>query len=218
MMKKRTNNVILQRSELMKKFAENIPAVTDKMRFLLEGPEFGWMDLYFYINDGEEQGFSISNVYNPFQDIKEWLEHIVKHRFDFIPSAVNIDCESCNVVMYYEPLFYTSDEQLFGKPLMNGLFYIYDSLGEEIMLSAYYNTKELVRLLYTTIRDHAKGLLEHRYEDWMDDWILPEADKEKHYKDEEEKIQDIFNRLFISDIIEKYLADMNNEMRFKKIR
>lgn len=213
----KNNNIMLLRGKLMQEFAENIPATTDRMRFLLEGPEFGWMDMYFYINDGEEQGFNISNVYNPFQDIKEWLEQIVEHRFDFIPCAVNIDCESYNVVMYYETLFYTSDEQLLGNPQMNGLFYIYDSLGKEIMLSAYCNTKELVKLLYTTIRDHAKDMLEHRYEDWMDDWILPEAGDYKD-EDEEKVIQETYNRLFVSETIEKYLEDENSERKYKKVK
>lgn len=213
----KNNNIMLLRGKLMQEFAENIPATTDRMRFLLEGPEFGWMDMYFYINDGEEQGFNISNVYNPFQDIKEWLEQIVEHRFDFIPCAVNIDCESYNVVMYYEPLFYTSDEQLLGIPQMNGLFYIYDSLGREIMLSAYCNTKEFVRLMYTTIRDHAKGLMEYRYEDWMEDWILPEAGDYKD-EDEEKAIQETYKRLFVSETIEKYLEDEDSERKYKKVK
>lgn len=213
----KNNNIMLLRGKLMQEFAENIPATTDRMRFLLEGPEFGWMDMYFYINDGEEQGFNISNVYNPFQDIKEWLEQIVEHRFDCIPCAVNIDCESYNVVMYYEPLFYTSDEQLLGNLQMNGLFYIYDSLGREIMLSAYCNTKELVKLLYTTIRNHAKGLMEYRYEDWMDDWILPETGDYKD-EDEEKAIRETYNRLFVSETIEKYLEDEDSERKYKKVK
>lgn len=213
----KNNNIMLLRGKMMQEFAENIPATTDRMRFLLEGPEFGWMDMYFYINDGEEQGFNISNVYNPFQDIKEWLEQIVEHRFDFIPCAVNIDCESYNVVMYYEPLFYTSDEQLLGNPQMNGLFYIYDSLVREIMLSAYCNTKELVKLLYTTIRNHAKGLMEYRYEDWMDDWILPETGDYKD-EDEEKAIRETYNRLFVSETIEKYLEDEDSERKYKKVK
>ena len=174
------------------------------------------MDAYIYVNDEEKLCINMSDVYNPFEDIKTWLEEIVKHRFACTGSGVNMDCEGYHIVMYYEPLFYTTDQQMFGGADLTGLFYVYDSYDKKIVCKAYVKMKDLVELFYKTILSYAETMVKQD-ESFMDDWILPMAGKHKE-EEEEKAIQETYNRLFVSELIEKILDNERGDKRFEKIK
>lgn len=212
----KTNDLLIQRGKLLQEFAENIPTLTDRMRLLLKENDCGWIDAYIYVNDEEKLCINMSDVYNPFEDIKTWLEEIVKHRFACTGSGVNMDCEGYHIVMYYEPLFYTTDQQMFGGADLTGLFYVYDSYDKKIVCKAYVKMKDLVELFYKTILSYAETMVKQD-ESFVDDWILPMAGKHKE-EEEEKAIQETYNRLFVSELIEKFLDNERGDKRFEKIK
>ena len=151
-----------ERSRILEKYAVNIPAKTDNIILQLDEPDNGWIDIHIIVNGEERELINASDVYEPFEDIRKWLESIVSHIFDFTPFAVNIYDESYNYILYYEPLLYQNDEMLMCPPAkLCGLFYVYDSYKNKIVADAYCETKAFVRTFYETIVSYAKKAKEN---------------------------------------------------------
>ena len=70
----------------------------DNVEIKLDYPDAGWIDMHILVNGEEKELINLSDVYEPFEDIKEWLENIVSHVFDFTPFGVNIYDESYNYI------------------------------------------------------------------------------------------------------------------------
>lgn len=87
---KKRNIFLHERSRIMEKYALTIPSETDKICLRLDDPEHEWINMHIQVNGEEKTLICASDIYEPFEDIKEWLESIVSHIFDFIPFAVNI--------------------------------------------------------------------------------------------------------------------------------
>lgn len=129
-----------------------MPLIVDDVEIKLDYPENGWIDMHILVNGEEKELINTSNVYEPFQDIKEWLENIVSHVFDFTPFGVNIYDESNNYILYYEPILFQTDELLTPTPPeLCGLFYIYDGYEGKIMAEAVCETKAFMSNLYMKI-------------------------------------------------------------------
>ena len=103
-MKKRqiTNNVLLERSKLFARYAENMPSKTDKLELQLDFPYCGLIKMHFLVNNEEKLLIDASNVYEPFEDIRDWLDRIVTQIFDFTTAAVKINDEFDDYILYYE--------------------------------------------------------------------------------------------------------------------
>ena len=213
------NNLLLERSKLFAKYAESIPNKADKLELQLDYPDYGWIDMHFKVNDDEKILISASDVYEPFEDIREWLEEIVKHIFDFTPTGVKIYDEVDDYLLYYEPFFFHSDELLTNNPpLLDGLFYIYDSSEKEIVANAVCETKSIVRSLYESISNFAKESSER--EEFVDDWIWQAYNQDlSDYKDvDDPAIRNIFIQKVTSPVIEQFLSDEYSTIRFRPIK
>ena len=81
----KTNDLLIQRGKLLQEFAEKMPLRTDQLCIVLDEPDNGWIDTRLYVNDTLTESLNISNACSPFEDIKEWLEHIVRHIFVLTP-------------------------------------------------------------------------------------------------------------------------------------
>ena len=213
------NNLLLERSKLFAKYAESIPNKADKLELQLDYPDYGWIDMHFKVNDDEKILISASDVYEPFEDIREWLEEIVKHIFDFTPTGVKIYDEVDDYLLYYEPFFFHSDELLTNNPpLLDGLFYIYDSSEKEIVANAVCETNSIVRSLYESISNFAKESSER--EEFVDDWIWQAYNQDlSDYKDvDDPAIRNIFIQKVTSPVIEQFLSDEYSTIRFRPIK
>ena len=206
-----------ERSRILEKYAVNIPDKTDNISLQLDDPHDGWIDMHMFVNGKEKALINASDVYEPFVDIKEWLESIVSHIFDFTPSAVNIFDESYNYILYYEPLFYQDDELLLRPPSeLCGLFYVYDSYEYKIVADAYCKTSEFVRTFYETIVSYAKKNRENEL--FVTDWIEGAYNKEWGKMDDDDpRIKDIFIMKVSSKLIERFLSNKNGTTRFVQI-
>lgn len=220
-MKKRqlTNNVLLERSKLFARYAENMPSKTDKLELQLDYPDCGWLYMHFIVNGEEKLKISASEVYEPFQDIRDWLERIVTQIFDFTTTAMTINDEFDDYILYYEPIYFRPDELLTKHPpKLDGLFYIYDSCEKKIVSEAVCETKQLVRSLYESILAFAKE--SSKRDEFVEDWIQGayNSDYAKYDDDDNPRMKEIFINKVTSPIVEKFLCDKNSDVRFIPIK
>ena len=94
------NNWLYERSKLFAKYAENMPRKFDKVELQLDYPDCGWLDMHFKVNGEEKILITASDVYEPFEEIREWLELMAKNVFTFTPSGVRIYDEVYNYNLY----------------------------------------------------------------------------------------------------------------------
>ena len=213
------NNLLLERSKLFAKYAESMPDKADKLELQLDYPDCGWIDMHFKVNDEEKLMISASDVYEPFEDIREWLEQIVKHIFDFTPTGIRIYDEFDDYLLYYEPFFFHSDELLTNDPPpLDGLLYIYDSCEKKIVLEAICETKELVKSFYETILSFAKKSSKH--EEFVDDWIARAYNHEwgEFDDDDDPRVKDIFINKVTSPKVEAFINDKDSTTKYIPIK
>ena len=164
------NNWLYERSKLFAKYAENMPRKFDKVELQLDYPDCGWLDMHFKVNGEEKILITASDVYEPFEEIREWLELMAKNVFTFTPSGVRIYDEVYNYNLYYEPIISDISEfyDQFHTNLV-GLFYIYDESVKQIVASAFCEIQDFVKSIYNPIITFAK---ETRLKDeFVEDWI-----------------------------------------------
>lgn len=147
------------RSELYSKIAEWENKELDDVLFEFAPPQYGWIDTVVRVNGKKIYDFPISNVWNPFLNMKIWMEEIMS---DKLSSEMVIDCEGGCLVFHYErfrcdngiydPLYNGSYEN--EDNCSTGLFYIYSNCGRIVTL-AYCNTKKLVYRLYSALLKYA---------------------------------------------------------------
>lgn len=190
-------------AELAKKGALNRPL--DSVTFNFAEPEVGWIDVSVFVN-GEKKAFiPLSDVYDPFDDIKEWLESIVKKINH--TNTILIDCESEHVFLAYEHISIYSEEfpNDDKKHRSMGLFYIYNSYDDKILFSALCNTTEFISSFYRSLREMVLQCKEYHFNDHW--YCAP------YYEDNDDDEEIDENRVFYdhieSSIVESYLKESN---------
>ena len=209
------NNLLMERSNLFAKYAEKMPRKAYKLELQLDYPDNGWILMHFIVNGEEKLKIETSYVYEPFENIRDWLEYLVKHIFDFAPSGVRINDESDDYLLYYEPFFFHSDELLTKHPpKLDGLFYIYDSYEKKIVSDAVCETKKLVRSIYESVLNFAKEA--SKRDEFVDDWTEHAYNEEwaKYDDDDDPRVKEIFINKVTSPVVEKFLGDKNSDVKY----
>ena len=80
------NHWLHERSMLFEKYAVHMPTKTDSFDLQLEYTGYGWIDMHILVNGEEKVLINTSDVYEPYVDIREWLEQIVSHIFIVLPK------------------------------------------------------------------------------------------------------------------------------------
>ena len=212
-----TNHYLLERSKLLARYAENWPRKADKLELHLDDPYCGLIKMHFKVNDEETLLITASNVYEPFVDIREWLEQIVRHIFDFTTSAVKINDEFDDYLLFYEPIYHHPDEMLLNPPVLGGLFYVYDSCEKKIVSEAFLETKKFVKSIYESI--HSYAIEKSRNDEFVDAW----SEGAYHYDfDDWDEHDPRFINLFVekvtSPIVEEFLGNEDSTTRFIPIK
>ena len=220
------NNWLNERSKLFAKYAENMPRKFDKVELQLDYPDCGWLDMHFKVNGDEKILISASDVYEPFEEIREWLELMAKNVFTFTPSGVRIYDEVYNYNIYYEPIISDISEfyDQFHTNLV-GLFYIYDERVKQIVASAFCEIQDLVKSIYNPIIAFAKET--RQKDEFVDDWISGAYNREWGQLDEDDpRAKDIFYNIVKSPFVETFISDIyqsrdllriNKEEEIKKL-
>lgn len=193
------SRLLTERSRILAKYGEKIPQLSDRVEFDFDKPNSGWIELMIQVNDEEANTLGLSSAFEPFQDMKEWLEDIVKNdkRCSKKTSVLEIDCESYEAVIYYEPVF----EQ---KDINTGIFYVYDTSEDKIWADAYCETSVFVKSVYKAIVDYA---IEMAFTpDFVEEWVWDAYNSEMGpYDEDSPELKDFFLNKVRSGIIEDYI-------------
>lgn len=216
-----SNKWLLERSKLFAKYGKCEPKAIKRVDVRFTKPNVGWIEMYFSIN-GEEKGYiPLSSVYEPFEDIKEWLEGIIKQeqRFAYGPSMVGIDCEGYGAALYFEPMVLIGDGWNGLDPwrcVNTGLFYVYDGYDDKILADAYCERAQLVKAVYESIINYAKEMQDNP--DFFDNWVWDAYNNElSSYDDYSPELDDFFLNKVRSEFIEEYIKN-GVKPRYEQIR
>lgn len=136
------------RGELYKEMAESDWKINE-VRASLSKMEWGWIDFSLYVDGKEKTTLSVSAPFNSIQSIRDWLESIVEEN----PiSILEIEEEGHGAVLVYEHL-QRREKRWSNQDL--GLFYVFDSLEENMPVKAICKTKDFVETLYMTFLTYA---------------------------------------------------------------
>lgn len=203
------NNWLNERSKLFAKYAENMPRKFDKVELQLDYPDCGWLDIHFKVNGEEKILITASDVYEPFEEIREWLELMAKNVFTFTPSGVRIYDEVYNYNLYYEPIISDISEfyDQFHTNLV-GLFYIYDESVKQIVASAFCEIQDFVKSIYNPIITFAKET--QLKDEFVEDWIERAYNREWGQLEEDDpRVKDIFYNIVKSTLVETFISDIH---------
>lgn len=169
------------RSKVYKTFAEYYTIQTSEVYFEFSAPDVGWADVSVYCDGHKKHIFPISAAFDPFADIKVWLEDIVN---DFkLSSDICIDAEGRTIILHYEHLrlaevgserkFVHEDrdeDEWQSYDAMScpdlGLFYIYDSDSMEIPMVCCCETKQFLFALYHAMLEFARDKNHNIGQEW----------------------------------------------------
>ena len=202
---KKKSSFLLEKRRIFEKYADYMPLVPDKVDFQLKYEHIGWVNIYILVN-GEEKAFiTASDVYEPFEDIKEWLENIVKHRFDNIPSGVDIYDETDDNSLCFVPIPHIPNDQITDTASgLCGIFYYYDGYEGKIVADAMCDTEEFVKTTYKSILSFAKEMRDN--DEFVEDWVEGAYNKEYgEMEDGDPRIKDIFINKVTSELLDEFL-------------
>ena len=196
------SRLLTERSRILAKYGEKLPQLSDRVKFDFDKPNSGWIELMIQVNDEEANTLGLSSAFEPFQDMKEWLEDIVKNdkKCSKKTSVLEIDCEGYEAVIYYEPVF----EQ---KDINTGIFYVYDTSEDKIWANAYCETSVFVKSVYKAIVDYAIEMA--LTPDFVEEWVWDAYNSEMApYDEDSPELKDFFLNKVRSGIIEDYIDNL----------
>lgn len=143
----------------------------DQVYFDFSKPDCGWIDVSIYINSKKACSFPLSAAFDPFFELKMWMEDIVNdHK---LSSELYLEAEGRTIIFHYEHIrlgqfgverkFISQDSEQDEWEYFDannitpdtGLFYIYYSGLEEIPVVCYCKTKDLISALYNGLMFYA---------------------------------------------------------------
>lgn len=196
------SNLLKERSRIFAKYGERLPQIADRVSFEFDKPNSGWIELMIQVNYEEANTLSLSSAYEPFQDMKEWLEDIVNNirGFSKKPSMLEIDCESYDAVLYFEPVFEQKDKD-------TGIFYVYDTADNKIWADAYCDTSVFIKSIYEAIINYAIEMA--LTPDFVEEWVWDAYNSEMGpYNEDSPELKDFFLTKVRSEIVEEYIDNL----------
>ena len=160
-----------ERAKLFEYYVNNMSDKIDEVNMIFHEQEYGWVDTDIVVNENNTFSFSISFVYQPFDDILKWLENLAENRYvekEVSTYSVCINAEDEYYIFVYEPDigFIRNDA---------GIFYVYadECVGgkwvQKIALPAYCCKTALIHNFYKTLTDFA--MLMNTREDYRNEWM-----------------------------------------------
>lgn len=207
-MKKEQNHWLSERSKLFAKYAEQMPRKAASFELVLDKVDLGWIDMHFKVNGEETLLIDASSVYEPFQGLRNWLEHIVSD-YCSTSSETRINNESYDYYLFYESIRFMYGESkslhVGNSKCGYGLFYVYDCSGDKIVSDALFDTYKFVRSFYLAIINYAKEM--QQYEDFIEYWVWDAYNSEMHdYDEDSPELKEFFLKKVRSKIIEEFLG------------
>ena len=199
------NNWLVERSRLYAKYAEKMPKNANYVQVSFEPPKYGMIDMHLYVNYKEKGLLKLSaDTDEPFDKIKRWLEDIVTSGEGI--SWVTIDCDPELMTLCFEPILYWDGYN--GHAYRDGycgIFYVYDSALNKIIVDTLCTAEGLIKSFYNSIINYAKEMQQN--DDVIENWVLHEYNPEDLGLDEDSpRLKNYFLKDVRSDVIEEYLG------------
>jgi hypothetical protein len=159
-----------QRSKLYAEVAKWDSSHIKEIYFDFSEPDCGWMDITIYLDGKRIHTFPISQCFDPFFEMKVWMEDIVN---DFkLGSDLYIEVDGRTIIMHYEHIclaslgcgvvngYFEDKEPEWEEYDTNscpdiGLFYLYDSGTKSIPVVCICKTKQFLFSLYNGLLAYA---------------------------------------------------------------
>lgn len=169
-----------ERSRVYKELSErdDLFKKLDSTYFYFTSPDSGWIDMELYLNGKKRLTCDCSVVFDPFIEMRMWLEDIV--RSINIENTMRVDCEGKEVYLHYEKLRDVEDgvegrgeSAVFfdanTRPEI-GLFYVYDSDSDAIPFYAICETKDFVNSVYLALLSLCGNCYNTHFSDFANGW------------------------------------------------
>ena len=181
-----------ERSRVYKELSErdNLFEKLDSTFFYFTSPEAGWIDMEMYLNGKKRLTCDCSEVFDPFIEMRMWLEDIV--RSINMENTMRIDCEGREVYLHYEKLRDAEDGvEGRGKSAVFydvntrpeiGLFYVYDSDSDTIPFYAICETKDFVNSVYLALLSLCGNCYNTHHSDFASHWYYSENNLRTFHK------------------------------------
>lgn len=170
------SGVAIQRIEALNRILSGKePVRVDEVAIRLEGPDYGWLDMYFIVTDKKPFMLEISDVYPPFKELRDWLEHMV-HFNVYNSGGFSIDSEGYSVFLSYDYLGHYEINKI-DEPV--ALLQIADDLLEKYRVPEYEHTLQLIVPIRTFVADMYYGLKNHMQQNtdvFSEHWDRPDGD------------------------------------------
>lgn len=179
-----TPNWFELRSKLYAEVCKWKPRKPDEVFFHFKAPDAGWMDFDVYVNGEKRHKCYFSSIFNPFPNLKVWLEDIANDLK--MSSTLPIDIEGRTLIFHYEniKLCEVSVRRRFVNDDIDkdewestdantdstiGLFCLYDSACDTLPIVCMCQAKQLVSSLYNSLLYYAIGTHGKKIEqEWYD--------------------------------------------------
>lgn len=163
------------------------------------------MSVHLAVND-EDKGFIVlSSAFDGFEPLREWVETIVASR-ENKASIVRLNGELSEAIPYYEPIWvYDADKcNGFTHPSDCGIFSVYDSADDKILLDAFCYTPTFVQTIYKSMIEFATAMKDRP--EFIEDWVIDSFNKDcSKYNEDDSAINEIFYNKVKSEKIEEFL-------------
>ena len=162
----------IARSKLYAQVATWEDYLPREIYFDFSNPNCGWMDISIYADGNHCHTFPVSAAFDPFTDIKKWMEAIVDDTI--LAENMSIEADERTIVLHYEHVrlaekgtkrMFTNGHRAHDEwqqcDAMSypdiGLFYLYDSAVEDIAAVCLCNTKQFLSALYHAMLEFARN-------------------------------------------------------------
>lgn len=204
-MAKQQNQWLLERSKLYAKYAEQLPKSANYVQVSFDAPKYGWIDMHLSVNYKEKGLLTLSvDTDESFDKIIKWLENIATSGSGV--SVVTIDCDPNLVSISFEPILYWGDYHGHAhRDGSCGLFYVYDTDVNKIIVESVCCAKDLVKSFYNSIQSYAKVMQQN--DAVIENWVLHEISAEDEWLEENSpELKKYFLKDVRSDVVEEYLG------------
>ncbi len=148
---------------------------TNDFTIEFEGPENGWLEIYFKIEGKKPFLIEISDAYSPCPFLKKWLENMLD--FSTVTSeSINIDCEQYNVVLSYDYIGYNDRDDCNGAV---ALIQIGSDIDENNISKEYEAIIQMVVPIHLFVSKFYYSLKDYVYlrrRTFSKQWKLPNSD------------------------------------------
>ena len=204
------NKWLTARAEVLMKYANELPKAVDKVTINIAAPDAGWIDFYFNVNGKEVTVLDTSCVYEPFMPLRCWLEFLITDWFE-TNASITLDLESNRVTLSYEPILHPGDfSDNNPYPRNCGIFTIYDSWTDKMVLTAYCDNLEFVSMFYHTLLRYAVANAYNK--EFVEGWIDDAYNSKVSELETDEEHSQFFIDLVTSPLIEDFY---NNKYQFE---